>query len=103
VSGKSFIKPTIGRVVYFYPMGPDSAPNAAIICWVESDTKVNLTVFDHHGNARGRANVELWQGPEGAEPKSKAYCSWMPYQKQVAAGEIPAVKHLSPETASGAS
>lgn len=75
------IKPTIGRVVWFWPAFPDGSavqPYAAIITWVHSDSLVNLAVFLADGDATSATSVPLYPGerdkPEGA------YCEWMPYQ-----------------------
>jgi hypothetical protein len=83
------IKPTIGRVVWFWRNSaePESQPQAALICWVHSDTNVNLAVFDANGNAGGRTSVILHQG-DGARPSGN-FCEWMPYQIGQAAKEIP--------------
>jgi hypothetical protein len=79
------IKPTIGRVVWFWnsPGVRGDQPEAAIIAFVHSDTVVNLGVFRDNGNCTGFASVKLYQG-EG-EPPEGAYCEWMPYQKGQAA------------------
>ena len=82
------ITPTVGRVVWYHPgrdqhITIDNQPCAALICFVYSDTKVNLVVFDHYGAGGSRQAVELCQGetaPGGCE-----YCEWMPYQKGQAA------------------
>lgn len=82
------IKPTIGRVVWFWP---DSAftrctqPQAALIAWVHSDSVVNLAIFDANGKSSNRTGVPLFQG-EGNRPESH-YCEWMPYQIGQAAKE----------------
>ena len=79
------IKPTIGRVVWFWPNGITltTSPQAAIVAYVHSDTCVNLAVFDGNGYASSRTSVTLYQG-EGERPSS-AHCEWMPYQKGQAA------------------
>lgn len=82
------IKPTVGRVVWFYAPGVshESEPNAAIVAKVWSDTMVNLAVFDANGVSRGETSVLLVQG-EGSygNPGGGAWCCWMPYQKGQAA------------------
>lgn len=78
------IKPTVGRVVWYYPRGQVQAaagyqPNAAIVVQVEHDRKVNLTWFNESGVAESAICVRLLQDddvPLGAE----AYAVWMPYQ-----------------------
>jgi len=76
----TMIKPTIGRVVWFWPHGlnPGTQPQAALIAYVHSDTMVNLAVFDPEGEAHSRTSVWLYQG--AGEIPDGAYCEWMPYQ-----------------------
>ena len=86
------IKPTIGRVVWFYPAHSfNQQPNAALIAYVWSDDLVNLAVFDATGVATNETSVVLFQGD--GEPPSTPYCAWMPYQKAVASGEISPTLH----------
>jgi len=79
------IKPTIGRVVWYWPgANKDSEqPWAALIAHVHSDSMVNLAVFDANGNASSMSSVPLYQG-EGERP-SGSHCQWMPYQQDQAA------------------
>lgn len=78
------IKPTIGRVVWFWPgLANEGQPQAAIVAHVWSDTCVNLAVFDANGNASGRTSVLLHQ--DGNERQSACFAEWMPYQKGQAA------------------
>jgi hypothetical protein len=84
------IKPTIGRIVWYYePFIPDEAEQAqaAMVTYVHSDTLVNLSVFDMAGNPHGRTSVALRQ-PGDAAP-SGAFCEWMPYQVTTAAQARP--------------
>jgi hypothetical protein len=90
------IKPTIGRIVLYHPpFVPDSGTNeetcASIVVAVHSDEIVNLAVFDSVGNLHPHLTVFLFQG-EGDRPAG-AYAEWMPYQKAVAAGNIPPTLH----------
>jgi hypothetical protein len=82
------IKPTIGRVVWFWPPTVTAAtqPEAALIAWVHSDTMVNLAVFDANGVAYNRTSVHLYQG--GVNRPEGDYCEWMPYQIGQAAKEL---------------
>ncbi len=75
------IKPTIGRVVWFHEaFKPDTSeqPRAALVCYVHSETCVNLAVFDVNGTASSRTSVYLRQ--EGVEAPNGPFCEWMPYQ-----------------------
>lgn len=73
------IKPTIGRVVWFREVQEEAAqPKSALICFVHSDTEVNLAVFDHNGNPFSMRKVTLYQG-EGPRPEG-IFAEWMPYQ-----------------------
>lgn len=79
------IKPTIGRVVWYWPhpseniVGNDGKqPLAAIVAHVHSDTMVNLAVFDANGIASNRTSVYLRQ--EGQDHPDASYAEWMPYQ-----------------------
>ena len=75
------IKPTIGRVVWYYPPGgPVAQPQAAIVVWVWSDTCVNLAVFDVNGVATNQTSVFLYQNEPNSERPSSSFCEWMPYQ-----------------------
>jgi hypothetical protein len=85
--------------VWFHPANNESHPDftpaslcAAIIAFVHSDSVVNLAVFDGDGNAHSATSVPLIQD-DGKAPDTGYWCEWMPYQKAVAAGDIPAVKH----------
>ena len=77
------IKPSVGRVVLFYPRGHKSGdqPHVALIAHVWSDTCVNLAIFDANGQPYppGTTSVLLVQ-PESEVPTGGQYCTWMPYQ-----------------------
>ena len=100
------IKPTVGRVVLFTPgkaadkRNDKSQPLAAIVAYVHGDRSVNLTVFEQSGAASmaGYLNVKLLQDDDEA-PETGYYAQWMPYQKAVAAGEIPPVLHAGSRSA----
>ena len=77
------IKPTVGRVLHYYPKGnspEDSQPHAALVALVWSDTCVNLAWFDQNGKAKSATSVLLYQEDEMPKPTTN-YCCWMPYQK----------------------
>lgn len=90
----SFIKPTVGRVVWFRP-DPQShnsgfvyhgngEPLAAIITHVWNDQMVNLAIFDSNGTSHNRTSVKLMQEGEDTSMYN-SYAEWMPYQKGQAA------------------
>lgn len=90
------IKPTVGRIVWYYPNRFDlfpqngkGQPHAAIIAWAKSETEVNLSVLDAHGVPHGKTSVLLVQ-PGVEAPTDTAYCTWMPYQIGQAAATKPA-------------
>jgi hypothetical protein len=75
------IKPTVGRVVWFWPAGQvGTQPNAAIIAFVHSDTRVNLGVLSPTGEVLGETSVWLWDGEGPRPPAYQSFCEWMPYQ-----------------------
>lgn len=96
------IKPTVGRVVWYWPGAHDVVthqlhdygvqPFAATVAFTHSDTMVNLSVVDHNGKQFEKHGVRLLQ--EGDVVRDKAgYAEWMPYQKgQAAKTEAPEVK-----------
>lgn len=89
------IKPTVGRNVHFRngEDGADEQAQAAIVTYVHSDNCVNLYVFGHSSGGSHHNSVKLLQDGEG-KPESGEYAEWMPYQKQVAAGEIEPTQHV---------
>lgn len=76
------IKPTVGRVVWFWPEGapldPRQQPLSASIAHVHSDECINIGYLNEFGEHDNKTSVPLWQG-EGGQPKT-AHCQWMPYQ-----------------------
>lgn len=82
------IKPTVGRVIWYYPRGAmhTDQPQAAFITFVHSDTCINVGGFDHNGNPFKDTSVLLLQDPESyGNPDSGAWAKWMPYQHGQAA------------------
>ncbi len=76
------IRPTIGRVVWFYKSvepGLHKGPLAAHVCYVHSDSLVNLMVITENGEPSAETSVTLVQ--ENGEVPTFSYCTWMPYQK----------------------
>ena len=88
------IKPTVGRVVWFWPSWDeqvhpqvDGQPHAATIAHVHSDTMVNLSVVDASGRQYGATSVQLFDA--GTEQTSGYYATWMPFQQgQAVAADI---------------
>lgn len=86
------IKPTIGRVIHYYP-GAEPAlatlpgqPIPALVCGVHSDGVINIAGFDAVGTAFARTSVALVQEVEDSESLPEdGYATWMPYQKEQAA------------------
>lgn len=75
------INPTVGRVVWYYPVGSNPAvgqPHAALVAHVWSDTCVNLVVFNANGKPYNVTSALLYQ--EGNPKPDSGYCEWMPYQ-----------------------
>lgn len=73
------IKPTVGRVVWFFcavtdPIYARGQPLAAIVCHVHNDRLVNLDVIDHNGQHHVKTAVRLWQ--EGDIMQDDDYCRW---------------------------
>lgn len=79
------IKPTIGRVVWFWKDGTglQQQPEAGIVCYVHSDALVNLVVFNSNGQPQSRTSVRLLQ--DGDARPAGYFAEWMPYQKGQAA------------------
>jgi hypothetical protein len=77
------IRPTVGRIVWFRPSGPNGPTLAAIVCGVNSDTSVNLHVLGMFGDSLG-GHVSIHLKQEDSETPPAPYAEWMPYQlKQV--------------------
>ena len=86
------IKPTVGRVVWYWPWestprdgnAPGAShhveqPFAALVAYVHSDRMVNLVVFDHNGISFPATSVVLVQEGD-SKPDGAPFCGWMPYQ-----------------------
>jgi hypothetical protein len=95
IKEKVMISPTIGRVVWFRAGGvpTDRQALAALVCYVHSDTCVNLAIFDENGVASHKTSCTLYQG-DGDVPTGD-YCEWMPYQHGQAKKTEDAEKRLS--------
>jgi hypothetical protein len=77
------IKPTVGRVVWFWEDSAQKQPLASMVCYVHNDTMVNLVVFDVNGNSQSKTSVYLYQGD--TDRPSRYFAEWMPYQQGQAA------------------
>ena len=87
----NLIKPTVGRVLHFFPssmymasrklaFGDPSQPLAAVIAYVHNDKMVNLTVWDQNGLQFDVCSVPLIQEGDTV-PLCSFYAAWMEYQK----------------------
>jgi hypothetical protein len=82
------IKPTVGRMVWFYHKGEHVnlyQPQAAQVAYVHEDKDsklVNLSVLTPDGDAFPRMKVSLIQ--EGETPPEGEFCCWMPFQQSQA-------------------
>ena len=78
------IKPTIGRIVWYWDgrrRDADTQPQAAIVTYVWNDRVVNLAVFEECGVASYRTSVKLVQAEdEVAGLVGTSFAEWMPYQ-----------------------
>lgn len=73
------IKPTVGRIVHYWPATgqKESQPYAAIIVCVWSDTCVNLAVFNRSGGFMQNVPTSILLIQEGNEvPSGGNYCEW---------------------------
>lgn len=103
------IKPTIGRVVLYHPRPSDRVmklatngevaaagqhiTHAATVAFVLNDREVNLACFDSFGNHYSSQRVVFIHDDGDQRPEYGGWCEWMPYQKQVASGEIAPTLH----------
>lgn len=80
----TFIAPTIGRIVHFYP-DAESGPRPAIVTQVWSEKFVNLAIFKADGNVQQNppTSIPLIQG-DAIRPAA-CWCEWMPWQVEKAA------------------
>lgn len=88
------IKPTIGRVVWFQPAKQAdqplrTQPYPALICYVHSDSLINVAYFNEGGTACSGTSVRLVQEGEDV-PANGYFTEWMPYQVGQAKKDAPA-------------
>ena len=80
----TIIKPTIGRVVWFWPVRAGAyqkdpaQPLAAMVAFVHSNNRINIGYIDSSGMHACRQHVLLVQ--PGEEIPNESHCTWMPYQ-----------------------
>ena len=85
------IKPTVGRVILFYPnrkFTDGDKPIPAFICKIWNDNLINIGGFDSNGHPFKQEQVFLSQTEGDVPAEQSSYAAWMPYQKAVAAGEV---------------
>lgn len=93
----AIIKPTPGRVVWYWPSQQEidakaiayfdqTQPLAATVAYAWHDRMVNLSVIDQDGAQFRRTSVTLLQeGGERPHTSEGPFAEWMPYQKGQAA------------------
>lgn len=93
------IEPTIGRVVWVRNRQGrmHDQPETAQICFVHSNTLINVGGFDHVGQPFRCVNIALVQEPGTLVDANAAYCEWMPYQKGQASKTEALEKKLTDE------
>jgi hypothetical protein len=89
--GKTMIKPTIGRKIWFWPSrdwirekglaAVSGQPHDATIVAVWSDTCVNLACFDANGHPYPCTSAYLYQEDAETPKPDSHFAEWMPYQK----------------------
>lgn len=83
------ITPTVGRVVWYYGPGhrEGDQPQLAIITYVWSDTCINIALWTAEGCPVIPPPTSIQLVQDDAEKPSYGghYCTWMPYQREMAA------------------
>jgi hypothetical protein len=90
------IKPSIGRVVLVFRDTNQRQWEEASICYVHSDTLINVAGFDANGNPFAVTSIPLRQDDIAQDPiyppavahsgsLGVPFACWMPYQRQAAA------------------
>jgi hypothetical protein len=85
------IKPTVGRVVWYWPDAHDTSalgavaygsdqPFAATVAYVHGDRMVNLSIVDHNGRQYERRSVTLLQPGDSVPGSKEGRAEWVPYQ-----------------------
>ena len=81
------MKPSIGRVVWYYPANFDAdlhQPWPALIAQVNADNDINVGGFRNDGTPFNDSCVPLLL-PDAKTPAQGPFCTWMPYQVSAAA------------------
>lgn len=81
------IKPTVGRVMWYWPDQEDRGadPLCALVAFVHNENLVNLAVFDENAQQFAALRVPIVQDGSPHVIGVSAYAEWMPYQKGQAA------------------
>ena len=76
------IKPTIGRVMWYWPdkESRGDQPWAAFVTYVHGDNIVNLCVFTPNGVPTSTTSVPVVQDGSPFTAGDSPYVRWMPYQ-----------------------
>lgn len=76
------IKPTIGRVMWYWPVkeARGNQPLAAIVVYVHGDNMVNLVAFASDGFSISCRSVPVVQDGSPYTVGDSPYVEWMPYQ-----------------------
>jgi len=92
------IKPTVGRVVYFYKSF-DADPLPAIITAAWGVDCINAAIFDQNGRPfqDPPTSIKLVQ-PESERPAQGFFCEWMPYQTKKSFGSESGEKAAGEQT-----
>jgi len=76
------IKPTIGRVMWFWPVKSErgAQPYASLVTYVHDDNMVNLVAFTTDGVPFPAGSVAIVQDGSPYVAGDLPYAEWMPYQ-----------------------
>lgn len=85
MSEPTIIKPTVGRVLHYYPHGSHPStgeqPRAAIVAYVWDDRCVNLMIIAKDGNPVVNPPTSVLLVQDGdTVPSGGNFCCWMPFQ-----------------------
>ena len=95
------IKPTIGRVMWFWPVASErgAQPYASLVTYVHDDNMVNLVAFTTDGAPFPAGSVAIVQDGSPYVAGDLPYAEWMPYQKGQAAKSEALEAKLAPPPA----